>query len=160
MKLIISGSRDFEDAEFVAAWVLHKFDVNIIDEVVSGAARGVDTCGEQFAREYSIPIKRFPAQWDVHGRAAGPIRNAQMTKYGDVLIAFSSGGRGTANMISTMRKAGKPVHVIDLNTAEKPVARKTNPNQTMVDRFTRDIEARMMKASGIKIVSDGSRDSH
>lgn len=151
MKLIIAGSRDFDDMEFVAAWIIHKFRLDDIDEIVSGGARGVDACGEQFATIYGIPIKRFPAQWDLHGRAAGPIRNAQMAKYGDVLIAFSSGGRGTANMIDTMRKAGKPVHVVDLNAAERPIARKTNPNQAMVDRFTRDIELRVAKASGSTI---------
>jgi cysteine synthase len=149
MKLIIAGSRDFDDMGFVAAWIIHKFRLDDIDEIVSGGARGVDACGEQFARMHGIPVKQFPAQWDLHGRAAGPIRNAQMAKYGDVLIAFSSGGRGTANMISTMRKEGKPVHIVNLNTAEKPVARKTNPNQAMVDRFARDIERRVAQASGI-----------
>lgn len=149
MKLIIAGSRDFDDVGFVTAWVNHTFRLDDIDEIVSGGARGVDTCGERFARMHGIPVKQFPAQWDLHGRAAGPIRNAQMAKYGDVLIAFSSGGRGTTNMINTMRKAGKPVHVVDLNAAERPVARKANPNQAMVDRFARDIERRVAQASGI-----------
>lgn len=57
-----------------------------------------------------IPVKRFPADWDRHGRAAGPIRNCQMAQYADALIAIWDGkSRGTKNMIDEMNKCGKPV---------------------------------------------------
>ena len=39
MKLIIAGSRDFDDMGFVAAWIIHKFRLDDIDEIVSGGAR-------------------------------------------------------------------------------------------------------------------------
>lgn len=110
MKVIVAGSRDITDIEKVAnAIELSGFQVT---EVVSGTARGVDLLGENWARYKDIPVKRFPADWDKHGKAAGMIRNAQMAEYADALVAVWDGlSRGTKNMIETMRKTGKPYFV-------------------------------------------------
>ncbi len=113
-KLIIAGSRHYNNYEHVE----HAVDIFLATtgitptEIVSGGARGVDALGERYAQERGIPLTRFPANWDEHGRAAGPIRNAEMATYADVLVAFSSGGRGTENMIAQMATAGKPRHVV------------------------------------------------
>ncbi len=117
MKTIIAGSRDFNDYRLLRKQVdyyrLHK---NEITQVVSGCAKGADTLGEQYAEENGIEIKRFPADWNKHKRAAGPIRNRQMAEYADVLIAVWDGSsRGTKNMIDEMNKLGKPVFVIMTN---------------------------------------------
>jgi UDP-N-acetylmuramoylalanine-D-glutamate ligase len=60
-----------------------------------------------------IPVETYEADWDTHGKAAGPIRNKRMLDEGkpDLVVAFP-GGRGTANMISQARKAG--VEVIEV----------------------------------------------
>lgn len=82
-----------------------------ISEVVSGSASGVDTEGEKWAESKGLPVTRFPAHWQTHGRGAGPIRNQKMADYADVLIAFS-GGRGTQDMVKRAMKAG--LKIIDL----------------------------------------------
>jgi hypothetical protein len=65
-----------------------------------------------FATDYIKDLKRFPADWDTHGRAAGVIRNKQMAEYGDMLIAFWDGeSKGTKNMIDTSKKLGLLVYV-------------------------------------------------
>ena len=48
-----------------------------------------------------VVVEEFKADWDKFGRAAGPIRNAQMLREGkpDLVVAFP-GGRGTANMVA------------------------------------------------------------
>lgn len=51
-----------------------------------------------------IPFKLFPADWEKYGKAAGPIRNQQMAEYGNVLLAFDRGTKGTKNMIETARR--------------------------------------------------------
>ena len=108
MKTIIAGGRDFHDYEFLKAHV----DPNGVTEIVSGTAPGADTLGERFAFENNIPVTRFLADWDKYGKSAGPIRNRQMAKYGDQLIAFWDGkSRGTKNMIETMREYDKPITV-------------------------------------------------
>jgi hypothetical protein len=52
-----------------------------------------------------VPVKQFPADWNKYGKAAGPIRNAQMAKYADAVILFP-GGRGTANMRKLAKEHG------------------------------------------------------
>jgi len=54
-----------------------------------------------------------PADWERHGRAAGPIRNQEMADAGaDLCIAFPYGiGKGTYDMIERARKAGIPVEI-------------------------------------------------
>ena len=58
----------------------------------------------------------MPAQWQKNGKTdkgAGFKRNAEMAQFADGLLAFHNGvSKGTANMISVMRKLGKPVHVV------------------------------------------------
>ena len=114
MKLIIAGSRGIFDYRIVRQAV-EDSDFEFITEVVSGAAKGVDTLGEEWADEYFIPVKHFPADWDKHGRKAGALRNIEMGDYADALVAIrKDGSRGTTHMIEYMQKLGKPVFVVDI----------------------------------------------
>jgi hypothetical protein len=109
MKTIIAGGRDY--VATCATWCFLD-DVHStlgITEVVSGCARGADAAGERWAEMRSIPIRRFPADWDKHGKRAGPIRNRQMAEYADALIAFP-GGRGTQDMLRQARERGLLVY--------------------------------------------------
>jgi len=135
MKAIIAGSRDITDFNFVHKCILDtilklhqerfktiKTDskeelnkrvwegVNIITEVVSGTAKGVDRLGENWALENQLNITRFPADWDKYGKKAGYIRNKQMADYTGkegILIAIWDGkSRGTKMMIDIAKKKG------------------------------------------------------
>lgn len=99
MKVIIAGSRDITDYAMLEEAVhASGFEVT---EVVSGGARGVDTMGERWAKEHGVPVKVFKAQWDLHGKRAGPFRNMEMGDYADALIALWDGkSRGTLHMIN------------------------------------------------------------
>lgn len=57
-----------------------------------------------------VPVIVYHADWNAHGRSAGPIRNAKMLAEGkpDLVVAFP-GGKGTAHMVGIARKAGVPV---------------------------------------------------
>lgn len=114
MKTIIAGCRTFKDYALLKEKLNHyrNYTGNIY-EVVSGGADGADFLGEKYAVENGIPIKHFPADWNTHGRAAGPIRNKQMADYADCLIAVWDGkSKGTKNMIDNMNKLKKPVYMI------------------------------------------------
>lgn len=114
MKLIIAGSRDFNDYSLLKTSIQNNFQRQEVEEIVSGTARGADTLGEQFAAEYNIPVKRFPANWDLYGKSAGYKRNYEMAVYGDALIAFWDGqSRGTKSMIDIATKLGLRVIVIN-----------------------------------------------
>lgn len=110
MKIIISGSRDITDEEFVINefWKL-PFEAT---EIVSGCAKGVDTIGESIAEAIGVPVKRFPADWNTYQKAAGPIRNQQMAEYADAALVVHNGSRGSQNMIKQMKKLGKPVYEV------------------------------------------------
>lgn len=87
--------------------------------IIEGEARGADTLAKQWAEERYLPVEKYPANWDTHGKAAGPIRNKQMLTEGkpDLVIAFlAPNSRGTANMISQAEKAGVPVKVIHVHS--------------------------------------------
>ena len=84
-----------------------------ITEVISGGAKGADKMGEEWAKQHNIPIKKFPADWKKYGKAAGPIRNTQMAKYGEALIAIWDGKSvGTEDILKKVKKLGKPWWVL------------------------------------------------
>ena len=111
MKIIIAGGRDITDMELVKKAIIDSgFDIT---ECVCGAAKGVDTLGANYCRGKNIPVKMFPANWALHNKAAGPIRNKQMADYADALILVWDGtSRGSSNMLQTMMKLNKPVFQI------------------------------------------------
>ena len=105
MKVIIAGSRDFDDYEMLRKYCDFLLQSQTDIEVVSGTAKGADQLGEKYATERGYKIKRFPADWDKHGKAAGYIRNEEMAKYADSLIAFWNGNsKGTEHMINLATK--------------------------------------------------------
>lgn len=114
MRVLVCGGRDFEDYQF-AQEKLDKLHRSIdITHVISGHAKGADQLGEMWAEENCTPFTCYPANWDKHRKAAGPIRNQQMLDEGkpDVVLAFP-GGRGTADMVKRAKKAG--VRVIEVS---------------------------------------------
>ena len=110
MKTIIAGGREIHDYGLVLEAIS---DANIdITTVVSGGAKGVDSLGEQYAEAMNIPLHVQKADWERHGRAAGPIRNRKMAENAEALIAIWDGkSRGTKNMIETAKKLGLLVFV-------------------------------------------------
>ena len=113
MNIIIAGSRNFNDYNLLKSScdnLLTQF-TNI--EIVSGTARGADKLGERYAREKGYDIKEFPANWDKFGKSAGYIRNDEMAKYADMLIAFWDGtSKGTKHMIDLANKRGIRVEIV------------------------------------------------
>lgn len=98
MTTIIAGSRTLGEDALYAALAECPWEIT---EVVSGGANGIDTCGELWATSNRIPWKRFPANWAVYGKSAGPVRNTQMADYAQALLAVWDGkSRGTNHMIS------------------------------------------------------------
>lgn len=115
MKIIIAGSRTFNDHDFIVG-CLEKTEFDIT-EIVSGCAKGVDTVAIQIGEVLDIPVAKFPADWETYGRRAGPVRNSEMGKYADGGIVIWDGkSKGSANMISCLKKLGKPCeeHIYDI----------------------------------------------
>lgn len=116
MRVLVCGGRDY--AEKAVVWhCLDNIGPPEVSEIISGMAPGADTLAADWARRFGFPLHKFPADWQKHGRAAGPIRNQRMLDEGkpDLVVAFP-GGRGTADMVARARKAGVPV----LDLANRP----------------------------------------
>lgn len=114
-RVIIAGSRTFTDYELLDHKLSHILQRLTPDDtaIVSGTAKGADQMGEHWAWAHGFEVMRFPAQWDVHGKRAGYIRNEQMLEAATHLIAFHDGvSRGTAHMIDIARKKGLKVVVV------------------------------------------------
>lgn len=105
-RILVCGGRNYADIDHMRR-VLFALDPS---EICHGAASGADSLAGIVGREMQIIVTRFPADWDTHGKAAGPIRNKQMLAEfkPDLVVAFP-GGRGTEHMKKIARDAGVPV---------------------------------------------------
>lgn len=113
MKLIIAGTRTFNNFDLLSN-ELHNICIkHQITEIVSGCAKGADRLGELWAHTQGIKIKQFHANWQLYGKLAGPKRNKQMSEYADALIAFWDGkSSGTKNMIELAKKLKLQITII------------------------------------------------
>jgi len=115
-KIGIVGSRrrnkqeDYEAVE-AAFFIIHKRG----DEIVSGGcSKGGDRFAEMIAKEFGIPIKIYHANWKHYGRRAGFIRNVDIAKTADVLIACIAKDRtgGTEDTIKKFLKFHKKLILV------------------------------------------------
>ncbi len=105
MKIAIVGSRDYPNEKQVREFV-QALSVNTA--VISGGARGVDSWALNEAMNRNLEVLVFPANWEKHGKAAGMIRNRDIVKTANVVVAFWDGkSRGTANTIALAIEANK-----------------------------------------------------
>ncbi len=145
LKTIVAGSRSISDYNLICAAI--KESGFKIAEIVSGTAKGVDSLGEQWAKENNIPVKRFPAPWDdikdkpeseigqnsfgkKYWKRAGAFRNQQMADYADALIAITTGSSGTADMINRAEKKGLKVFVKNVSLCESCEKHPARPLHT------------------------------
>lgn len=114
MKVIIAGSRFIKDYNLVAE-AIKESGFNIT-EVVCGAANGVDSLGERYAKENGIKLSYFYADWKGLGKRAGHARNEQMGNYANALVAVWDGeSKGTKHMITYAKKKKLLVYVKNIN---------------------------------------------
>ena len=116
-KLIIAGSRDFDDYRLLKDKADNFLKEKAKDHkiiIVSGHARGADSLGEKYAAEKDYTVDLNPADWKRYGRYAGPKRNKEMVKKADALLAFWDGkSKGTKNTINEAKKKGLNVRVVE-----------------------------------------------
>lgn len=105
-RVLVCGGRNYADRARVYK-VLDELRPSV---VIHGAARGADTLAANWAYTRGVEQLPFPADWEAHGRGAGPRRNAKMLAEGkpDLVVAFP-GGNGTADMVARSRRAGVQV---------------------------------------------------
>jgi len=123
MKVLVCGGRDFVDYRFAANALNQVHARRPITVLIHGGARGADALGARWAAQNDVEVLPFPADWDLYGKRAGPIRNRQMLRLGqpDLVIALP-GGCGTMDMVGITIAAG--VRLLDLRARYVGLATK------------------------------------
>lgn len=112
-RVIIAGSRNFNDFELLEKKMLHFLQNQKNVVVLCGGARGADDLGRQFAEKHGFAVEMFPADWKKFGKRAGVLRNREMARTASGCVVFWDGqSKGSANMIEEAKRAGVPLRIV------------------------------------------------
>jgi hypothetical protein len=117
MRLLICGSRDWTNKEIIKKELLQLLQFFVIEVIIHGGCRGADILAGQVAKELNIPVQEYLADWNTHGKSAGPKRNQKMLDVGKPTFVFAfhddiDESKGTKDMITRTIKANIPFKVI------------------------------------------------
>jgi hypothetical protein len=108
-RVLVCGGRDYYHPHIVAR-VLDDVRQQLGHfELIEGGARGADRAAREWAQARQVPYLTVEADWELHGKAAGPIRNRKMLRLQPDLVVAFPGGRGTQNMAHLAQQAGVQV---------------------------------------------------
>lgn len=119
-KLAVVGSRsyhDYEELDYVIDQIIYRKRIDKPETklcIVSGGARGADTLAKQYANSREdVLYMEFKADWMTHGKKAGIIRNYDIVRTSNAVVAFWNGkSKGTKHTIQLARQYHKPVRVV------------------------------------------------
>ena len=113
MKLAVVGSRGFDNYEMLKAKLDLISEKFLISLIISGGAIGADSLAEKWAKENKVPTQIFLPDWRKHGKKAGYLRNIEIVKNADAVIAFWDGtSKGTKLSIDLAKEYKKQLIVI------------------------------------------------
>lgn len=106
MKLAIIGSRNLYINE------LDKFIPKNVKTIVSGGAKGIDTCARNYAKRNGLGLIEFLPDYEKYGKIAPLKRNILIIENADAVFAFWDGhSRGTKFVIDECIKRKIPFRV-------------------------------------------------
>ena len=81
-------------------------------EIISGGARGVDTCAREYALRHGLKLTEYLPEYSRYGRGAPLKRNITIIKNADLVLAFWDGkSRGTRYVIDSCKKRNISVKI-------------------------------------------------
>lgn len=103
MKTAIIGSRGLTVKN------LEKYLPELTEEIVSGGAKGIDTCAKEHAISHGLKLTEFLPEYEKYGRAAPIRRNDKIVEYSDIVIIFwDRQSKGTKYVLGLCKKLKKP----------------------------------------------------
>jgi predicted Rossmann-fold nucleotide-binding protein len=128
------GGRDLAwPHQRIAAELLARSSGRLVHLLLHGGARGADAAIARAAHQLGWCSLVMPAQWQQHGRAAGPIRNRELLQQAiaramahsspgsmaSVLVVAFPGGPGTASLVQQARRLAArspvPIAVVEVS---------------------------------------------
>ncbi len=107
MKLAVVGSRS------IIVNNLNEYINKNVTEIVTGGAKGTDTCAINYATENSLRLTVFYPEFSRYGKVAPIKRNLSIAEYSDEALVFWDGkSKGTKHVISCFEKLQKKVTLI------------------------------------------------
>jgi hypothetical protein len=96
MMVLVTGGRGYADKDYLFKVMDDLQRSYGFTMVLHGAASGADSLAGQWARERGVQEVVCPANWNVHGRRAGYLRNSAMADLldpheGAFVVAFPGG---------------------------------------------------------------------
>lgn len=116
MKVIVCGCRAYENEAFIWIKLNALHEERPFTAIMQGGAKGVDKIVRQWASSRSKIVRYVcHADWKLHGKRAGPIRNARMLEWKpDLVVAFPlPESVGTWDMVKKAKDAGVEVIVYE-----------------------------------------------
>jgi hypothetical protein len=120
--VLVSGSR-FASQEFYEIILRRLKSLPKYSTIIHGGCRGIDTITDSIAKKLKLNVEAYPLtkeDWNVYGRAAGPIRNRQMLdQKPDLVLAFHediTSSKGTKDTMKEAHRRGIKVTLYDLKT--------------------------------------------
>lgn len=109
MRVIVCGGRDYQNRSHVYAVLRDLRQRYGSLTIIEGGATGADRLAREWASHENQACVTVEADWKLHGRAAGPLRNRAMLEQNPALVVAFPGGRGTADMTKQALAAGVQV---------------------------------------------------
>lgn len=114
MKVAVIGSRSLNIDN------IGKYLPEGVTEIVSGGAKGIDSCVREYAKKKGIKLTEFLPEYSKYGRGAPLRRNLEIIAYADEVVAFWDGkSRGTKFVIDNCKKQSKKVTVYMIESLPK-----------------------------------------
>jgi predicted Rossmann fold nucleotide-binding protein DprA/Smf involved in DNA uptake len=114
MKIAVVGSRGLSLSEEMLAMYLSE-----ADEIVSGGAKGVDTCVARYAKKKEIPLTEFLPDYSRYGKGAPVVRNKQIVDYADKVVVFWDGSsKGTLSVIRYAERINKSCEIMKIENRD------------------------------------------
>lgn len=84
-------------------------------EIISGGAKGIDTCARDYAISHNIKLTEFLPEFDKYGRSAPLKRNLTIIQNADLVIALWDGfSHGTKFVIDKCGEMGVEINIFVL----------------------------------------------
>jgi hypothetical protein len=122
VRVLVTGDREWDDyflLRCVCDGLLARYGERLV--IVEGDAKGADRMAGDWAEKNGLTVengrlRKYPANWTEHHKAAGPIRNREMLKEEEphLVCAFHNnlwhGSKGTLDMVTIASKAKVPCY--------------------------------------------------